>query len=137
MIIISHRGNVNGRDKDRENNPKYIKDLINKNINIEVDLWRKDNKLFLGHDLPQYLIDKKYLEYPKFWIHAKNLAAVEFLMKTDLHWFWHDIDKVTLTSKGFIWCYPGYECEGGIMVDDRQTTNVKVSGICTDFLLNY
>ena len=54
MIIISHRGNLNGIDLERENNPYFIDDCISKGFDVEIDLRIKENKLFLGHDFAQY-----------------------------------------------------------------------------------
>ena len=31
---------------------------------------------------------------------AKNLDAVNFLYNTSYHWFWHEQDMLTITSKG-------------------------------------
>ena len=38
MIIISHRGNLDGPDKERENNPHFIDDCITKGFDVEIDL---------------------------------------------------------------------------------------------------
>ena len=59
---------------------------------------------------------------------------VKRLMGTDYHWFWHEEDKVTLTSKGYVWCFPGYEVGGGIMVDHGQDVQpeINIAGVCTD-----
>ena len=38
MILISHRGNVNGRFEDWENKPEYINDALNLGYDVEVDV---------------------------------------------------------------------------------------------------
>jgi hypothetical protein len=50
MILISHRGNINGIESNNENNPEYIQKALDLVYNVEVDLRIKDNKLYLGHD---------------------------------------------------------------------------------------
>ena len=50
---ISHRGNLYGRDLDRENNLTSILEVINDGYDCEIDLWLLDNQLFLGHDKPE------------------------------------------------------------------------------------
>ena len=42
MILISHRGNLNGPKPDQENSPNYINNAISKGYNVEIDVWFKD-----------------------------------------------------------------------------------------------
>ena len=53
MKLISHRGNINGRIENYENNPDYIDDTIRLGYDVEVDVWMIEGVLFLGHDEPQ------------------------------------------------------------------------------------
>lgn len=135
MKIISHRANINGIDEKNENSISKIEKTIKK-FDCEIDLWIWKNKLYLGHDKPQYEVDKKFLykNINKLWIHAKNKKAVDFLHKTNLHWFWHDNDTMTLTSKNYIWVYPNNFFKNGITVikDDTIEFPKYIMGICTD-----
>ena len=136
MKIISHRGNLNGKNLSRENNTIFIDECILLNFDVEIDLWVTD-KIYLGHDYPEYPIDKKFLldRSDNLWIHAKNLNAVEFLYNIkELNWFWHETDKLTLTSKGIPWCYPNNFISNGITVlTDQNLPNKNLYGICTDY----
>ena len=105
MIVISHRGNLNGTDKDLENNPEHIRKVINR-YDVEIDLWALSGKLFLGHNNPLYEVDESFFS-ERMWIHCKNLEAVRYLNSTSHNWFWHETDKLTLTSHKHIWCFPG------------------------------
>ena len=58
MVLISHRGNLTGSNPERENSQTYIQEALNKGFNVEVDVWVVNNQIYLGHDAPQYLIDK-------------------------------------------------------------------------------
>ncbi len=137
MKIISHRANLNGIDKENENNPSKILDVIKK-YDVEVDVWFLDNKWFLGHDKPQYLVDFSFFN-EKMWIHCKNLLAVSKLKETELNWFWHEKDQITLTSKKFIWCYPNVYVKDGITVEFEHNPNLPdyILGICTDYPEKY
>jgi hypothetical protein len=86
MIFISHRGNLNGKKKESENKPVYIKDAIKKGFNVEIDVWYTDG-FYLGHDRPEFKVSKKFLENKKLWCHAKNLKALEKLQKIKLNIF--------------------------------------------------
>ena len=147
MILISHRGNIDGPNPGNENKPSYILDAIVKGYEVEVDFWFSNNKFYLGHDEPQYDIPIEWLEnnYRKLWVHCKNVDAISKLHELDrggfyLNYFWHENDKVTLTSQGYIWAYPGVECSNGIAVMPELNKSFKptnVLGICSDYILNY
>jgi len=38
MILISHRGNINGRLESYENAPNYIDSAISKGYDVEIDI---------------------------------------------------------------------------------------------------
>jgi len=141
MKIISHRGNINGRDPDEENCPNRVTKAIDAGFDVEVDVWWWNNGLWLGHDEPVFGLPETFLDEIKdyAWLHCKNLEMVQRLMGTDYHWFWHEEDKVTLTSKGYVWCFPGYEVEGGIMVDHGQDIQpgINIAGVCTDHPMSW
>ena len=54
MKLISHRGNLNGPNKERENHPDYIWEALQAGYEVEIDVWWVDGKFKLGHDEPQY-----------------------------------------------------------------------------------
>ena len=109
MIFISHRGNMNGSNPEKENQPNYIAEAWGTGYEVEIDVWRIGKKWFLGHDNPQYEVDLKFVQNERLLCHAKNLEALDhMLMLGDIHCFWHQEDHYTITSKGYIVSYPGY-----------------------------
>jgi len=137
MIFIAHRGNLRG-PSERENEPSYIREAIEAGFEVEVDVWLKPDGFYLGHDSPKYLIDYSFMN-DKMWLHCKNVAAAEELSKTNLKWFWHDKDLMTLTSSGDIWCYTGIYVEGGITVECGHPKQIdkNILGICTDYPIEW
>lgn len=137
--IISHRGNLYGRDVKSENNPEHIANVISNNkwMYVEVDLWLIKNKLFLGHDEPVYAIDGKFIECDRFYIHAKNIECLEYLVKNKYNnYFYHDKDEATIVSNGEIWCnkLKWIECSILNQVNvDTISDYKKYKGICTDY----
>lgn len=142
MILISHRGNTNGPILEAENKPDYIEDTIKLGYDVEIDMWWVDGKIYLGHDKPQYEISDEWLEtrINKLWIHCKNVELLNWIRSTALHYFWHENDTVTLTSKNYIWAYPGKQPIIGsiaVMPEIYNDNTFQCMGVCSDYIQNY
>jgi hypothetical protein len=147
MIYISHRGNINGNNPERENSPEYIIETLNKGYEVEIDIWYVDG-WYLGHDKPTYKINLEFLLNDKFWCHAKNIHALLVMKeKNVLKYFWHQNDDFTLTSNGLFWTFPGKDItQHSILVLPELTIKFKDSinfcngnlyGICSDYIEKY
>ena len=106
MILISHRGNINGRNPNLENGQRYCQAAIDAGYNVEIDVHFYDGILWTGHDRPQYRVDDDFLLQEEVWCHAKDIMALRRLLELETHCFFHQNDPVTLTSKGYMWTYP-------------------------------
>ena len=144
MILISHRGNINGRIEEAENRPDYIDDTIKLGFEVEVDVWVIEGTFHLGHDEPQYGVSLHWLNErkDKLWIHCKNIEAVEWFnsLYDTYNYFWHQEDTLTLTSKGYIWVYPGKQSVKNSIAVMPETHNDDTSqciGICSDNIIKY
>ena len=139
VVLISHRGNLNGPNKDKENHPIYIVNALRAGYDVEVDLWYKNNQLYLGHDDSQYKIDYNFLYEGNFWIHAKNIDAAYYLTHHKmLNWFFHNQDDCVLTSKGYLWTYIGKQLTPNsiAVMPEKVARPYDLSfcyGICTDY----
>lgn len=146
MKIIAHRANINGPDLETENSISNIRDCIKSGFDVEIDIRVIENKLYLGHDKPVEFISKEILLEikEKSWIHCKNLEAISYFYKygEGFNFFWHEKDSYTLTSKGFIWAYPGKRLSSGcicVMPEFKNKSEInnfkktKVYGVCTDY----
>ena len=147
MKIIAHRANVNGPNPKEENQIDSIFTCIAKGYDVEIDIRLIRDTLYLGHDSADNIISINQINKisEKLWIHCKNLTALEYFSshKEKYNFFWHERDKYTLTSKGFIWGYPGSPLSSnGINVmpewsikkeDLKYLSKEKIYGICTDF----
>lgn len=144
MIYISHRGNIDGKDEISENTLYSINKCLDMDLNVEVDVWHIDNHLYLGHDEPTTKISIQFLQNERIWCHAKNAAALIYLSEyDDVHYFWHENDMYTITSKNIIWAYPGQPTNNkSICVKPELHTYSKYDlsnalGICSDNILYY
>jgi len=137
MILISHRGNLNGPSKE-ENHPEHIIKAVNAGFDVEIDVWVINNDYFLGHDEPRYKTNVDFLSNDRFWCHAKNADALCKMIEDSIHCFWHANDDASITSRGHIWCNPGKHFKNSIMVDfgaPRDLDPSEIKGICTDIPL--
>ena len=147
MFFISHRGNINGPNKEQENKPEYLINALNEGYYIELDLWYIDNNLYLGHDEPQYKIKYSFLleNKDKMYVHCKNIQALHYILykNDDIECFFHDSDECVLTSKRNIWTFPGKLltdksiCVMPERVKDNNYYLNNCIGICTDYVSKY
>ena len=139
MKLISHRGNINGKIKKLENSPSYIDAELG--YDVEVDVWKDSDGFYLGHDEPTYPVDLLWLSNRalRLWIHCKNHQALSYLNQTDLHYFWHHDDDVTITSNGIIWSHPRIKpIRNSIAVlPDTEWKVNECMGVCSDNIINY
>ena len=156
MIFIAHRGNTQGPNPTRENHPDYLKIAIKNGYNVEVDVWRLNNSLVLGHDNPQYQITDEFLnslgEHNFLWTHTKNIEALQYMLDAknlnftkQWNFFWHQEDDYTVTSGGYIWAYPGKHLTQDsicvmpeILTDPYSVEQMSTcKGICSDYIERY
>ena len=144
MKYISHRGNLNGPVSRNENNPFYIDAAIFAGYEVEIDLRTNLGQLYLGHDDPDHFIDLEWLKERKdnLWIHCKDYKSLETCVENDLHCFFHNMDDYTMTSKGFVWGYPGTpkvsDCSILVLPEKNEGTkyikDLGYFGICSDYI---
>jgi hypothetical protein len=146
MILISHRGNINGKIPETENHPSYIQEALSRGYQVEIDVWYHYG-WWLGHDKPQYRWEKDIFE-AGLWCHCKNIEALNMFRANrqyphNCEYFWHQQDDYTLTSGGYIWTYPGKPLGNffnSIAVLPETILNWDISkaiGICSDNIEKY
>lgn len=142
MILIAHRGNLDGPNPDRENEPGYIQEALEAGFDVEVDVWNTDGELGLGHDRPQYPAPLILLMDKRLWCHAKNLAALDTLLFLGVRCFWHENDAATLTSDGYVWLFPGKPLVYNSIClqfgpPSDSTLYKGATGVCSDHIRAY
>ena len=147
MILISHRGNIDSINPERENTHNYIDEAINSGYHVEIDIYYHDEKLWLGHDNPETVVENKWLvdRAASLFIHAKNHAALEhFLYNTNIPVFYHSIEPhVLIGNTKLIWSHNLAEATSNSIIpllseEEAQKANDfrHVFGICSDFVKN-
>lgn len=116
MMIISHRGNLTGPNPERENTVEAIEEALNKGFPVEIDVWYREGKYWLGHDEPQYETNADQLyewsDINKLYIHCKNVWAMQKLLEDGMYhdlnvnMFFHHDDQCILLPDSSIWVHP-------------------------------
>ena len=137
MLLIAHRGNLDGPDP-RENEPAYVERALTHGFHVEVDVWARAGRLYLGHDGPDHPVAEPFLARPRVWCHAKDVVAMRALLAAGAHCFFHERDAVALTSRKFLWTHP----EPDAVLTDRSVLVVRgpelprrerFYGVCGDY----
>jgi len=138
VILISHRGNINGPIPEKENSVSYINEALREGYDVEIDVWLINNELFLGHDHPDYKINLEFLLGKSLWCHAKSIDALEFLMSHDIRCFWHQSDDVTLTYPDMLlWTYAGKQLTKRSICCNLGKKNKELDScyaVCSDYI---
>lgn len=143
MILIAHRGNINGPNPERENSKYYIMEAVAMGYDVEIDVWLREGKIYLGHDEPLYQIELDWLEQyaKKLWIHCKNVDIFLYLKDINsLNVFWHENDTLTLTTQQKVWAYPGKQPIKGSIAVMPEWFNDNIDGcegVCSDYIIKY
>lgn len=147
MKLIAHRGNIDGPNPSKENNPEYIEQAIARGFDVEIDLRYNHKNFYLGHDESQYPVPMTWLFKwrDNLWIHCKDLESLDVICNSpvNFHYFWHQNDDYTLTSKNYIWTYPGkpYTYKSIIVMPEwnyeskfKDLKELNCFGICSDYV---
>lgn len=156
MKFISHRGNLSGKNPNRENSKGSIEQVIKMGYEVEVDLWKIGNSFYLSHELPYYssTVSEEWLilKSKNLLIHAKNAEAIDWLINgwnkshgpnfNNFHFFSHEQDKYAWTNYGYLIVYPGQqviESERTIIMLPELGTSIPKNyyAVCTDYVENY
>lgn len=151
MILIAHRGLINGPNSKLENTEFAISVALAEGFDVELDVWfdNTDRTWYLGHDKPTYKTSLEFIAQKGLWIHCKNyIAALQLrdlvFQHKHLHFFWHENDARTLTSQGYWWTFPNKELGfSSIALMPEWYVNIEnldlcktwnCAGICSDYV---
>ena len=62
------------------------------------------------------------------------------LKKINAHYFWHQKDDITLTSKGYFWTFPGKKLTKNsicVLPEWNSLRKFNCAGVCSDFISKY
>ena len=80
MLIISYQGIYDGQNFESANTPDQIGKAFNHGFSVMADVWRVDNKLYLGTEFNLIEVTERYLQGIRFWLNCQNQAAYNYLV---------------------------------------------------------
>lgn len=79
MLYISYQGVYDGTNYEDANTVPQIRKALNAGYSCMVDVWRVDNRLYLGSYQPMVEVTDVYLQGRRFWINARNTDMQEWI----------------------------------------------------------
>ena len=72
MLYISYQGIYDGQNYEDANTPSQISKAQQRGFSCLIDVWRVNNKLYVGNGQPLIEVTEKYIQGNRFWINAVN-----------------------------------------------------------------
>lgn len=108
-IIISHLGNINGRNPAEENKRPYIEKALAAGWHVCVDVVFHCGNFILPFDGGFHHMPPAMLSKQRVWCRAYDPATLDALCNVGAHSFMDAANTAVLTSAQFIWTPPGIE----------------------------
>jgi len=106
-IIISHLGNLTGRDPDSENTLNYIKAALAEDLHVCVDVVYSGSGFLLPSAAKVWdAIPPAFLSNYRIWARATDPDTLNALCDINAHVLPQAAANVVLTSAGFLWSLP-------------------------------
>lgn len=135
MILIAHRGNTDGPSA-AENTQAHIVKALTAGFDAEIDVWYEGG-WYLGHDKPEHWVWFCFLQTPGLWLHCKNYAALQRAVDGGLHCFYHTDEDYVLTSRQYIWAFPGMPGGERTICVMPEGSFAGFAGVCSDHVSRY
>jgi hypothetical protein len=80
VLIISYQGIYDGQNFEDANTPGQIAKAFNNGFSCMVDVWRFQDKLYLGRENNLIEVTDRYLQGVKWWLNCQNQDAYDYLI---------------------------------------------------------
>ena len=149
MLYISYQGIYDGQNYEKANTPDQIGTAFNHGFACMVDVWRNDNKLYVGSEENPIEVTEKYLQGNRFWINARNtdmqdwVSAQPTKLYPNYFWFANDTESTPTTTSGGQIITPGTVATSNLSIvflpeiQDRgmlSTVKLRCYGVCSTYL---
>ena len=105
LILIAHRGNIDGRVEDKENTPGYLESALKAGYNVSCDVGMLHGAFVLPTPGGYHKLPYAFLSNPRMWFRTADPVTLDALCAANAHAVPASVD-VTLTSVHYLWCMP-------------------------------
>lgn len=102
-IIISHLGNINGRDETRENRLAYVQEALKAGWHVCVDVVFHCGSFLLPFDGGFNSVPPAFFSKQRVWCRAHDPVTLDALCNVNAHTFLNTDSGLALTSAQFVW----------------------------------
>jgi hypothetical protein len=149
MLYISYRGIFDGQNFQDANTPNQIGKAFNAGFSCMVDVWRVDDKLYLGTTQPLTEVSPNFLKGKRFWINVRNTEMQTWIQaqsSTDYpnyFWFNDSEENDPATTSGGQIITPGtvpINNQSIVFLPEIQdramfsTVKLRCYGVCSNYL---
>lgn len=105
-IIISHLGNIDGRQPEHENKLAYVQQALKAGWHVCIDVVFHCGVFVLPYDGGFNQIPGAFLSKQRVWCRAHDPVTLDALCNINAHAFLNTESGLALTSAQFIWTLP-------------------------------
>lgn len=105
-IIISHLGNLDGRQPDLENTLPYLQTALKKGWHVCAQVFFRHGKFLLPHNAGLTPVPPAFFSNQKVWCVALDPPTLDALCDINAHTIPATAADVVLTSAQFLWTLP-------------------------------
>ncbi len=108
MLIISHRGNLNGPEGSGDCDRDRVLLALRLGFDVEIDVRCHQRECWVGHDEPLYRLSELVVPISaRIWFHAKDLESFRQVVSHGRMAFAHAVDAfVPVVNTDAIWVHP-------------------------------
>lgn len=107
-IVISHLGNIDGRQPEKENTLPYIQQALKEGWHVCVDVAFRNGGFLLPAAHGNYVAPPALLSKQRVWCRAHDPETMDALCNINAHCFLVSHSFISLTSALFLWTLPGH-----------------------------
>lgn len=142
LILISHRGNLDGVQEDRENTPSYIQTALREGFAVCCDVIAQHGAFLLPTRAGYHKLPYALLSNPQMWFLASDAITLDALCAVNAHAV-PASSPVALTSVHYLWCLPGADLTPRSIAVFPEEVNPawlesgEPAGVCSNEILRY
>lgn len=142
-ILIANRGNISGRQPEKENTPAYVQAALKAGYHACVDVIYHHGAFCLIAADRLITTPPSFFVNPKIWSRAYDAMTLDALCGLGAHSLPNLIDGFTFTSAQFIWTLPGQPLSPrSIAVCPEEAppnwfADCDIAGLCSNVVAEY